>query len=82
MNKLKIPRNEAQKLIEQRDVDRNKLVKSFFGHDINDPLYYDMVLNTARMNLSEMVAIVKQMVEFRAELAAQQSAPNLKIGGN
>jgi len=82
MNKFKIPRADAQKLIGQRDVDRNKLVKSFFGHDINDPLQYDMVWNTGRVDLREMVAVVTQMVIFRAELAAHRSAPTLTIGGN
>lgn len=81
MNKLKIPRAEAQKLIEQRDVHRNKLMKSFFGHDLNDPLQYDMVWNTVRVDLREMVAAVAQMVTFRAELAAHRCAPTLTIGG-
>ncbi|MEI7435655.1 MAG: cytidylate kinase-like family protein [bacterium] len=82
MKKFKIPHDEAQKLIEQRDVDRNKLAKSFFSHNINDPLYYDMVWNTARVDLREMVAITTQMVTFRAEQAAHRSTPTMTIGGN
>ncbi len=82
MTKFKISRAEAQKLIDQRDMDRNKIAKSFFGHDLDDLLQYDLVWNTARVDLREIVAAVTEMVPFRAELATHRKAPGMMIGGD
>ena len=46
---LDVTRDEARKQVKQDDAARTAFVRSHFGEDINDPLAYDITLNTDRL---------------------------------
>ncbi len=46
---------EAERSIEASDADRRKFVAHLFNHNIDDPHHYDLILNSALMDVEEMV---------------------------
>ncbi|HOC30829.1 MAG: cytidylate kinase-like family protein [Armatimonadetes bacterium] len=48
----------ARDIIRQSDLDRVSFVRRFFQADLNDPLHYDMVLNTSRLGMDGVVDIL------------------------
>ncbi len=48
--------NEARDLCRRVDADRAAYVRRFHGFDINDPLLYDVVLNTSRLGIDGAAA--------------------------
>ena len=63
--KLNISREEARKTIDRQDAERKRMVKNFFSRDIDDPLNYDMVWNTAMVNPDEIAAAVTDIIKSR-----------------
>ena len=57
---------EAEKVINQSDSDRKKFAKQVFGVDIDDPHHYDMVVNTAYMDIEELVATIE--IAYKAKM--------------
>ena len=53
-----IPQGEAQQLIEKSDNDRNHFIKKSFGVDINDPSYYDLIINTDYLSIDDAVDLI------------------------
>lgn len=47
--------DEAEQAIEQSDVGRREYIRQKFGADIDDPCHYDLVFNTAHLDVEEMV---------------------------
>jgi cytidylate kinase len=47
---LDISTTEARKRIRQDDAARSAFVRSHFDEDLNDPLAYDLIINTARLS--------------------------------
>ena len=66
MKRLKVGRDEALKDMRERDSERRKLLKRFFNKDIDDPLLYDVVWNTDRVEMREISAALIRLVEHRA----------------
>ena len=66
MNKFKITRDEAHRAIDKQDADRRKLMRTFFNKDIDDPLLYDTVWNTATVELHDISHALIQIVLSRA----------------
>lgn len=62
----KVGKEEARELIERQDASRRKLIKLFFHRDIEDPLIYDIVLNTGRLTPEVMVTAIAELVRQRA----------------
>jgi len=50
-----LSRREAIDLIEESDEQRGQFVSKVFHRDINDPHYYDVVFNSALIDVEEMV---------------------------
>ena len=46
---------EAERIIDESDLDRRKFVAHMFDRNIDDPHHYDLILNSARMDVEEMV---------------------------
>jgi cytidylate kinase len=65
--------DDARRRVEQNDRDQRGFVKQSFGRDIDDPTGYDLMINTARLELEdagELVATALQrMMLARGELA-------------
>lgn len=54
MGLLEIPKKKAAALIEEQDKARKKLIKKFFGEDIENPLLYDVVWNTDEVSMEDI----------------------------
>jgi len=62
---MDIARPEAEKLVRQTDRERRTFVRQQFGRDIDDPCLYDLVINTAGLTGSEVVAMIWQASRIR-----------------
>jgi cytidylate kinase len=58
-------REEALKLIEQEDGGRERYLKKHFNRDINDPLLYDLVINTDRVSFDAAARVIADGVLSR-----------------
>lgn len=56
----KISREEAIRIIKETDLRRKEFIRQYFGKNISNPNYYDMVINTASMSIEDVVSIVLQ----------------------
>jgi cytidylate kinase len=54
-----VPRQEAERRIIRAESERRAFVRKYFNADINDPLNYDMVLNTGRLDVPASVCAVR-----------------------
>jgi cytidylate kinase len=59
--------DEAIALIEESDQQRSEFVSKVFHRDINDPHYYDVVFNSALIDVEEMVETAIMAVEAKME---------------
>lgn len=73
MKRFKLNREDAHKALEKQDADRRKLVKIFFQRDINDPLLYDMVWNTGRVDLNVISHATIALIKERSKPAAMRA---------
>jgi len=67
--KFGVSPDEAQKRIKHREQRRRAFIREGFHQDIADPLHYDMIINTARMDLDTSVEAI-----IGALIGAQNSA--------
>ena len=64
---LTLRKEEALKAIDQRDADRRKLVNRFFNRDIDDPLIYDAVWNTGKVDIQTICDSIVETINARAK---------------
>ena len=74
MERFNLAHAEARDTIARQDAERAKLLKTFFGQDIDDPLLYDAVWNTERTDLHQISESIIQMIEHRAPARKKHSA--------
>jgi len=67
MKRQKVDRNEARKTMRQKEAERRRLLKTFFCRDIDDPLLYDVVWNTGKVEMREISESVIQLIRDRAQ---------------
>ncbi|MEE9443659.1 MAG: cytidylate kinase-like family protein [candidate division Zixibacteria bacterium] len=48
-------REEAIASIAESDLERKELIRKMFGQDINNPCFYDLCINTARIDIEDIV---------------------------
>jgi hypothetical protein len=65
MARFQLDRAEAQRMIEDQDAARTRLVRDYFHRDIADPMLYDAVLNSDRMEMREMSRVVGELLQER-----------------
>ena len=70
MKRLKVGREEAGRLLKRKETERRRLVKTFFGREIDDPLLYDATWNTGKADLHEISESVVALIKRRAERTA------------
>lgn len=58
----KLDSKKAKEFIEREDKGRERYLKQNFGKDINDPLLYDVVLNTDQIPYPDAAAFIAQAV--------------------
>lgn len=62
---LHLEDREVEALVKEKDAARASLVKKYFYRDIDDPLLYDVVLNTEHFSLGMMSDLILRLVEAR-----------------
>ena len=61
---------QAEEYIRKEDSQRHDYVKKLFGVDLNDPHYYDLVINTDRVAPQEIIALIAERTELLKEKLA------------
>lgn len=61
-----LSKRKALATLEQEDVSRKRYIRRYFKRDIDDPLLYDLVVNTDRIPTDEAARIVGDAVLARA----------------
>jgi len=61
---------QAEEYIRKEDSQRHDYVKKLFGVDLNDPHFYDLVINTDRVTSQEIVALIADHTELLNEKLA------------
>jgi len=59
---------EAEERVERREARRKEFVKKSFNADIDDPLHYDLVLNTGAITIEDAVAAIMALYSKRFSL--------------
>lgn len=60
-------RDDAQRIITHSDRRRSEFARSMFGVDIDDPLQYDLVINSANIDVEEMVDTALVAIEGKID---------------
>ena len=66
MQSFGLSEKKAREEIEEKDKAKAGLVKTYFHKDIRDPLLYDALFNTDRINLDEIAKILIELVRSKA----------------
>lgn len=72
MRRFKVSESEARANIRREDRDRQRLFKTYFSRDIEDPLLYDAVWNTESADLHEIAQSVITLIKMRYERKERQ----------
>ncbi len=67
---LHLDPSAAADYVHRTDLGRSRYVKKYFGKDIDDPLLYDVVINTDRISSAEAAGIVEEAVSARTLAAS------------
>lgn len=74
MKRFRMNKEEAREAVLKQDSDRRKLIKLFFHRDIDDPLLYDMVWNTGKVQLDIIAATTVNLIRQRSTTLQKQLA--------
>jgi hypothetical protein len=58
----------ATEAVRDSDEERSNFIKSNFNHDINDPHYYDLVINTGLIDIEDAVKIALEGLRAKMEM--------------
>jgi cytidylate kinase len=75
MKRFKLSKEEARTAIAKQDSDRKKLIRMFFHRDIDDPLLYDITVNTGKVGLDVICHSAIELIRVRAAQQAKRAAP-------
>jgi cytidylate kinase len=64
----KIDHDAAVQLVRKKDRGRRRYVKRYFNANIDDPLQYDVVINTGRMGFAAAADLIAEAVLQRAKI--------------
>ena len=54
---------DARRVVEASDIQRKKYIRRLFDADIDNPEHYDMVLNSAFIDVEEMIEVAAKAIE-------------------
>ena len=63
----KMTRLQAKQEIEEGDKERKDFIRSFFSAEIDDPRFYDLVINTSFIDIENAVGCVKNAIAAKFE---------------
>jgi cytidylate kinase len=76
--RLGLAHGEAAHWVDRTDAERDRFVKSSFHKDPNDPLGYDLILNTSRFGPDECAEVIAEAARLlEARVTAQQPVMHL-----
>jgi cytidylate kinase len=55
----------ARRKVERKDAEREAFIRRFFGERIEDPLSYDLVINTSQMTITDAAAVIVEAFRRR-----------------
>src|SRR5262249_4202258 len=58
----KLKEKEAREFMRREDLGRRRYLKKYFNKDIDDPLLYDMVINTDRVSYAQAAKAIGQVM--------------------
>lgn len=58
MSRREMSQDEAKREIEENDELRRKFIRNYFGNDIDDPLIYDMVINSTHFEIDQIAGMI------------------------
>ena len=67
----------AQERIQLKDRDRTRYLQTVYHRDVNDPMLYDLVINTGVLSLDQAVDLICQALEDKAQML---SLPAEEVG--
>ena len=78
MKKMRTTREQARRTMLRHDADRQKAMRAFFNRDVDDPLLYDVVWNTAAVGLEDIARSIIDLLRRRSGRfgAARQPSDN------
>ncbi|PJA29318.1 MAG: hypothetical protein CO189_02645 [candidate division Zixibacteria bacterium CG_4_9_14_3_um_filter_46_8] len=59
---------EAEKTIEESDKARREFIRKNFDYDINDPVHYDLVLNTAYIDIDSALDLAQKGLQSKMHI--------------
>jgi len=72
MKSLKLDEENAKKEIERFDSSRREFTKRYFQAELEDPVYYDLVINTEHLSFNDAALIVIGALPFRDKTAGKR----------
>lgn len=72
--KMNLTQPEAREIIERKDRERQDFISQNFHKDISSPLNYDLVLNSERLTVDQMSAIVLEAYEKKTGMKVKAHA--------
>ncbi len=70
MNDLKVDEKSAKREVDRFDGGRRQFVRRYFGADMEDPLHYDLVVNTERLSYDSAASVIVDALATKDEAAA------------
>ena len=72
-----VSEKEAEKWIKKQDGIRADYIKRYYNHNINDPVWYDLVINLDGLSLVSIADLIVQAAQHRQEehLTAEMTLP-------
>lgn len=65
MENLNLTEEKAKKEIVRFDSSRREFIKRYFHTELEDPIYYDMVINTEHLSFEDAASIVINALPFK-----------------
>jgi cytidylate kinase len=80
MESLKLDRGEAKKEMDRRDISRREFTKRYFHSELENPLHYDLVINTEHISFEDATSIIIKAVS--SEVKTERTAKSGKTSSN
>lgn len=65
MQSLQMNRESAEKEIAHSDGSRREFIKRYFQAEMQDPVHYDIVVNTEHLSIENAAAIIINTLPFK-----------------
>jgi hypothetical protein len=82
MERMKLPREEALRILKSDDEERRKWSLNLYGIDTTDPSLYDLVIHIRKIKVEDAVDMICQVVgleRFRTTAESQRTVENMAL---